>query len=613
MKGQRGAVVRRAPVWLCVVLCWCAGQSSAHADDHAENYEMRRVHMFLADGRLEPDPAPEGKRIAYLRFERRRVFEPDDLQVPIILPSFNSTWPNTFHWLTQESRIRRDVLLREGEPYRQLAAEETERNLRALGLFALVKLVAVKTDDPERVGLVVYTRDIWSLRFEQTFSGAADTFTVSAQLIEHNFLGNGSDLGIRSTLDPLRYTVGETYLDQRFLGKELRVAESFDVYFSRQTGRPEGTTGSLRVGRPFYNLAQRFAFDVYASYYTNVFRDARAGKVVGLDAARNACELGKPDCLARVFDDQRFSLDVTADYSAGERSKHVFTLGFFARERSVAPNAESGITPEQHDEFVRRVLPRVRRDIYPYVRYRLYIPEYVQLLNLTSFGRAESVRVGPYADGLIGVPLRAWGASSDGMVVDGTIGYVWSEHDALIDFMAEALARLEAGSVVDQRAIVRLRGASPSFDSIFGRMVFRVVWDGRANDTQRTAVILGGDNGLRGYEPQRFGEYGGTRVVGTLEYRSKPWLLQSIHIGGVAFYDVGTVYKRIQDALLHHTVGAGVRVLLPQLNRTVFALDIGVPLRRSGFSIGFSYGSEQAVPLTLTEDLAAANQANATP
>lgn len=605
--------MQRAPVWLRVVLCWCVGHARAHADDNDETYEMRRVHMFLEDSRLEPDPAPEGKRIEYLRFERRRVFEPDDLQVPLILPSFNSTWPNAFHWLTQESRIRRDVLLREGEPYRQRAAEETERNLRALGLFALVKLVAVKTRDPKRVGLVIYTRDIWSLRLEQTFSGAAETFTVAAQLIEHNFLGNGSDLGVRSTLDPLRYTIGETYLDQRFLGHELRVAESFDVYFSRQTNRAEGTIGSLRAGRPFYNLAQRFAFDVYASYYTNVFRDARAGRVVGLDASRKVCELGTPDCLARVFADRRFSLDVTADYSAGERYKQIFTLGFVARDRRVAPNAESGITPEQRGEFERRVLPRVRRDIYPYLRYRLYLPDYVLLTNLTSFGRAESVRVGPHLDGFIGVPLEAWGASSDGMVLNGALGYVWSRHDALIDFMAEAQGRLESGNVVDQRAIVRLRAASPSFEEIFGRMVFRVVWDGRAKDTQRTPVILGGDNGLRGYEPQRFFVYGGSRFVGTLEYRSRPWLLQSVHIGGVAFYDVGTVYTRIQDALLHHTVGAGVRVLFPQLNRTVFSLDLAVPLRRGGFSVGFSYGSEQAVPMTLTEDLAAANQANASP
>jgi hypothetical protein len=251
--------------------------------------------------------------------------------------------------------------------------------------------------------------------------------------------------------------------------------------------------------------------------------------------------------------------------------------------------------------------------VYPYLRYRLFTPEYAVLTNLTSFGRAESIQLGPYMDGIVGIPLRAYGASSDGMIVDGTLGYVWSEHDALLDFAVEALARLESGSVVDQRAIVRVRGATPSFDSLLGRVVFRAVWDGRSHDTQRTPVTLGGDNGLRGYEPQQFFVYGGSRMVGTLEYRTRPWLLQSVHIGAVAFYDVGTVYTRLSDAVFHHTVGTGLRVLFPQLNRTVFSIDVGLPLRQGGFAVGLSYSSEQAVLLTATEDLEATSRATTSP
>ena len=86
----------------------------AHAEPATESYEAHRLKLFLGATGLHVDPAPEGKRIAYVRFERREVFEPDDLAVPLILPRFASTWPNAFHWLTTESRIRSELLLREG-------------------------------------------------------------------------------------------------------------------------------------------------------------------------------------------------------------------------------------------------------------------------------------------------------------------------------------------------------------------------------------------------------------------------------------------------------------------------------------------------------------------
>jgi hypothetical protein len=48
---------------------------------------------------------------------------------------------------------------------------------------------------------------------------------------------------------------------------------------------------------------------------------------------------------------------------------------------------------------------------------------------------------------------------------------------------------------------------------------------------------------------------------------------------------------------------------LPQVNRTPFRIDFGVPLE-GGFSVVIGYGSEQAILLTAGEDaIAAASRA----
>ena len=88
--------------------------------------------------------------------------------------------------------IERELLLAEGERYDEARAEESMRNLRALGIFALVRIVAVTTPDPNAVGLLVYTRDLWSLRLETGFAGTGKAFQLTAQVSERNFLGRTS-------------------------------------------------------------------------------------------------------------------------------------------------------------------------------------------------------------------------------------------------------------------------------------------------------------------------------------------------------------------------------------------------------------------------------------
>ncbi len=587
--------------------------SGAHAQAPAAReptYETQRLQRFLRNERLDEDPAPEGKRIAYLRVVRREVLEPDDLSVPIVLPHFAPTWPNHFHWLTEDATVRRDVLLHEGEPFTVALAEESMRNLRDMGAFSLVRIVAVRTHDPRRVGVVVYTRDLWSLRLEEQLAGVGTTYSLGLQLIERNFLGRNKSLAGSFTLDPLTYTLGQSYLDPRVLGGELRLYEDFSVILNRGSDRAEGTAGTLLFGRPFHDLAQRVAYDLLAQYADLVSRDTSGGRVVGFNANPGlvhgkTCRPGQAGCLPRVWDDFSVKLEAAASRRFGERYTQTWTAGAGFQDRNVAANAETGVSGAQLAVFDREVLPRVRRSVYPFVRYRLDLPTYAVFTNLGTFGQSESLHTGPRLDARFELPLSAFGSSSDGFVTRASAGYVWAKHDALFDVLASSAARLDASQVQDEHGQLRIRGATPSYAWLLGRMVFRGVWDERRRDSQRTLVALGGDNGLRGYASQYFYDFGASYLQANLEYRTQPWVLSSVHLGLVAFYDAGSVYTQLSRAHGHHAAGLGLRALFPQFNRYVFRIDCGAPLDTPGFAMTLSwlsYGSDQLIALTPGED-----------
>ncbi|HTU58929.1 MAG TPA: hypothetical protein VMF89_10860, partial [Polyangiales bacterium] len=366
-------MMARAGVGRFLTLLACAMLWAQVVESQAleSSYETRRLELFLHEAGLVVEPNPEGKVIAYVRVERREVFEESDLAVPIILPQFASTWPNAFHWVTTEQRVRAELLLHEGDRYSDRLNEETMRNLRRLStLLALARVVAVKTADPQRVGLIVYTRDLWSLRFEQSFAGAGGTFAANAQLVEKNLFGRGQALTLRGSIDPRRFTVGQMFQDYRFFGFPLSVSESFDVIFNRNTASAEGSTGALLIERPFYNLAQSSAFRFYAYYANYVFRDTRAGEVVGYNidpgSRGEVCELGESTCLARVWREHRMQFEASADYRIGTTYKAIFSLGVAASDRRVGEIAETALAAEQVPLFRSLVLPKIRRDIYPF-------------------------------------------------------------------------------------------------------------------------------------------------------------------------------------------------------------------------------------------------------
>jgi len=306
-----------------------------------------------------------------------------------------------------------------------------------------------------------------------------------------------------------------------------------------------------------------------------------------------------PACLRSVWDDHSYSASVSGSYRRGVLYKQTFSLGLGFGDRDVAPNAETALAPGQEQAF-ELLLPKERRQIYPFTSYSLWVPNYVVFRNLSTFGKSENVRVGPVLGASVSLPLQAFGSSTNSVRFTGDLGYVLGDGQALAEASIAADARLEEGHVVDQRIDAVLRGATPEWFA--GRFAAYASWNARRRDTSQPRMLLGADNGLRGYKAGEVHLIGGSRLRGNVEYRTTALVVEAVHLGGVLFYDAGTVYGDLNDLDWYHAAGAGLRLLFPQFNPTPFRLDFGVPLDEKGFAVVLSYGSDQAVPLTAADD-----------
>ena len=101
--------------------------------------------------------------------------------------------------------IRREILLHPGDLYDSALVAESERNLRALGIFRRVQIDSVRTDS----GLVlrVLTKDGWSTQLDWRFrsTGGEAAFTIG--VVETNLLGTATNAAVRYRKDPDRSSV----------------------------------------------------------------------------------------------------------------------------------------------------------------------------------------------------------------------------------------------------------------------------------------------------------------------------------------------------------------------------------------------------------------------
>jgi hypothetical protein len=565
----------RAPIGLvCAALAAGAGPvraAPARGLDALGPLEREAAVQALATRGLVVDPAPDGKRIGQIHVANQEVFSERDRFLQ---------WFNLFHRTTREDVVRREVLLRPGDPYDQAIVDETVRHLQDPDLSSLVVVLPVTSGRPGEVDLLIVTRDVWSLRFNTDFQLLqGQLIYLAASLSENNLLGLRKRVSVDLTMNLGSVAVGPTYVDPNVRGTRLSFSSAVRLLYGREDGEFEGTSSATSLSYPLYSLASRWgaAIDVgHANQLVRRFRGTALREVSlapGLTRDQ-AIDGGQPPTATWLYRSQVFTASAGVTRQFGKRVSQRLTLGHGLTIQR--PDFVDGFSPDPalRARFAALVFPRSERISAPSLGYSLFTPRYRTYRDLDTYDLSEHVRLGPSFGTSVGYAARALGSEREFANLSASAGWAFDVAGGFQRVSAGASGRLEDAAFVDQTFSAGAYAATP----LLGRTV-RVVGALSGSvlrrDTGNRLYSLGGDSGLRGYAVGDFS--GKAQALGHLEVRSVAAPVASLRVGGLVFWDVGHAAPRLEDLSPRHDFGAGLRVLIPQFNAYVLRVDWAFP------------------------------------
>ncbi len=571
MRFGRRVTQAATALWLAVALFHAARTATA---EPAALSAYETTTLKEAAARLgvtdAPATAPDGKLVERVDIVILDVFDEHD---PV--PDF----VNVFHTMTREWVIRQELLFGAGEPYSARRADETARNLRKLRQLSLVLVVAVEGSAPDRVRVLVVTRDVWSLRLNMDISGSAGpSGTRITNLVlnptEENFLGTHTIVGGLFTLNPGSYSIGATAGKRRLFGSNMEINAIGSVIFGRVTGEAEGSSGHFSYGAPIRTTSDRWGWGVGVSFRDDIARRFDDGRVERFDSETTP----ENDALPIEYHRERFVGGVEVVRSFGKTHKVDVALGVDADRRLGRYGYGAGADPRALEDFMQTWVPISDQRISPFVQMRTHQERYHHTIDLETLALQEDYRLGPE------VLVRAYPASTDLASTRDLLGlksgvsYTASLGDGLGRLVAVNTVEYELHGKHEANLEAQAHVATPRLG--LGRFVADGLFLDRYENYLNLNYSLGGDNRLRGYAPSGFqGSFRGPRVVAiNSEFRTTSVDIFSMQVGMAAFYDVGDAVETYADLSLKQSVGLGLRVLFPQFDRTVFRADWGFPL-----------------------------------
>ncbi|HEX2251350.1 MAG TPA: POTRA domain-containing protein, partial [Gemmatimonadales bacterium] len=201
--------------------------------------------QLTAQSTADSTPAVDSALIIRrVQLQRRDIFDPHE-------QSWFARLANQLHFQTRAPVILRELLFRPGQPYDSALVAESERNLRALGIFRRVQIDSVRTDS----GLVlnVITKDGWSTQLDWRFRSTGGEVAFTIGMIENNLLGTASTAAFRYRKDPDRTSGALTFARRRLFAGTVGLGIAYE-------NRSDGRLAAISVERPFFALTGRRAF-----------------------------------------------------------------------------------------------------------------------------------------------------------------------------------------------------------------------------------------------------------------------------------------------------------------------------------------------------------------
>ncbi len=587
-------------------------------------YEQETIRRTLDRTGEIVDPAPEGKTIESIETVRLEILEnrdpgPEMLdKVPIISPlvrepvNINRKALNSLHSLSKDYIIRREMLIHEGDRYVQVLVDETARNMRARMPLqvSIVIIVPVRVSAPDKVKLLVITKDIWSLRLSFDLSvtpGGLENLLFVPQ--ETNLFGLHHTASTRFQYQPETYTFGAGYKVPRFGMSWVGATASASVIVNRRTGNPEGSAGSLVVGQSLYSTQAKWAVGAEASYAVGVTRRYVNAHVATFDSRATP----ERDGIPAEYKSRALVAGVSVTRSFGWALKNNFTFSMNAASTSYSTFDVAGFNPAATADFVQRLVPRGETRVYPSIGWQTFTTNFLRTLDINTLALQEDYRLGHDVSVAVYPVTRALGSTRTVIGISAKAGYAIPMGDGLVGAGVSTVAENQdevsfagfgcqgaTSSTTDASVTGSVGAVTPRLG--FGRIVMNVSVMNRCRNYLRSRTLTGGDDRLRGYPSNYF--FGKDSVFYNIEFRSTSVEVLKAAIGGVVFFDAGDAAQGFDVLRAKQSVGVGIRALLPQLNRLVFRADLAFPLRRGPFPetgivtkvdpVGFFFAFDQA-------------------
>ncbi len=451
---------------------------------------------------------------------------------------------NRLHRTTRPGVVERKLLFARGDRYDPRVLSETARYLRSQKYLYDASVQPIRYRDG-KVDVLVVTRDVWTLSMGAGLERAGGENSFQVSLKDSNFLGTGRQLDLKYSDDADR-----SYRRFRFVDTALL-----------------GSRAELRLWYSDNSDGHRHVFDLAKPFYALDTRWAAATRVVSDDRHERLYSQGK---IVRHYRHRRTLAEVSGGLSRGLVGDRALRWRF-------------GFTYDHHrfasgddDPF-----PLLTRTLsYPWIGFDRVEDGYVETRNMDLLVRTEDFNLGTELNARLGFSSTAWGGHRDQAIFSFDVRSGWQPRDGQTVFLTgRAGGRWGDGGYEN----VTLGGELRYFLRTFRRHRLQIAlrFDAAWNLDPEDQLLLGGDNGLRGY-PRNYQD-GDRRFLLSVEQRFYThWeLFNLVHVGGAVFMDAGRAWYDGGDGGhgVLKDIGLGLRLSSSRSAQgTMIHLDVAYPL-----------------------------------
>jgi hypothetical protein len=510
-------------------------------------------------------------RLSRIKIQNNSLFAPDDIGERRL--SWALSVVNSVHMRTRVDYLRGQVLLEEGGCYEAEALAASVRNIRELSFIARAEVDSHQGADSTWV-VQLETWDEWSTQAGVYFDVESEFQFQGFYVTETNALGRGLRVSFRNRKFRERNDRNVTLASTRFLGSRARASIAAGVtrtgsFFKQEYIYPFiSETGRLQVQSNLrYEDREQSYFTGNDEGISNVLFPF-ADRSVSLRAQRR---FGVPGDLTLVGGEMEV-LRRTVSGPAQQVMREDFETTTTASD-SLAALLQPQAMPDSYVRLGATIgLRRIR---------------FTDARGLDLLSGVQDVALGTELALTVGRTFGTWGTS-----VADTYGWLDGFASGQLGPLLANVNLRAGGRYLDssESGVSRWRDMRLSGRGLFyvrppastaQVFVTGVRFNARGNIDQPYQVVLGGEEGVRGYRDDELPT--GSTMVGFVEERvALPWFRPAVDIGLTVFADYGRGWAHDipfgQDTGWRAAVGGGIRLGFPSGTGSVTHIEVAWPI-----------------------------------